>query len=132
MQPRSSGNTVAGRKVLVVEDETSLQPLISDTLSEAGYDVIGPTATAACGVQLVSSDSPDVALLNVTLGNGTSFSVAELLASHGIPFAFITGHEPDELPTHLQHHIILRKPFGSDDLLATISALLLKNVHSGD
>jgi DNA-binding NarL/FixJ family response regulator len=98
--------------------------LISVVLADAGYEVIGPAATAAEAADLISSAGLDAALLNVTLRFETSFPVAEILASRSIPFAFITGHEPDELPPHLQHHPMLRKPIGTDGILAMVKSLL--------
>jgi DNA-binding response OmpR family regulator len=84
---------VAEGKILVVEDGVSTGRMIGLILTDAGYDVIGPAMTNICAVDLIASHTPDAAFLDVTLGSVTSFPVAELLTSLGIPFAFLTGED---------------------------------------
>jgi DNA-binding response OmpR family regulator len=115
---------VTEKKILIVEDMASTGLLISLILREDGYEVIGPAATTVIAADLIASDAPDAALLDVTLNFESSFPVAELLIALGTPFAFMTGHEPDELPSHLHDVPCLRKPIGSDDLLATVGNLI--------
>src|SRR5439155_17042562 len=74
---------------------------------------------------LISSYTPDAALLDVTLKYGTSLPLAELLISLEIPIAFVTGRDSDDLPDHMRDVPLLRKPFGADGLLTTVEALFL-------
>ena len=67
--------------------------MIGLILIDAGYEVIGPAISNVCAVDLIASHTPDAAFLDVTLGSVTSFPVAELLTSLGIPFAFLTGED---------------------------------------
>jgi DNA-binding response OmpR family regulator len=114
---------VAEMKILIVEDGTTLGLLVSATLSDAGYEVIGPAETAATAMDLITSYTPDAALLDVTLKYGTSLPLAELLISLEIPIAFVTGRESDDLPDHMRDVPLLRKPFGADGLLTMVEAL---------
>ena len=114
---------MATGKILIVEDALSSGRLIGLVLSDAGYDVIGPAVTNANAVDLIASDAPDAAFLDVRLGSVTSFPIAELLMSLGIPFAFLTGEDRGQLPLHLRDALFLPKPIGFDDLLTAADTL---------
>jgi uncharacterized lipoprotein YbaY len=40
----------------------------------------------------------DVVLVDISLGPGPSFKLAETLKDNGIPFAFATGYDQDVIP----------------------------------
>jgi DNA-binding response OmpR family regulator len=63
------------------------------------------------------------ALLDIGLGDGPSFSVAEFLAGRGVPFAFLTGYDATDIPLQLRDHPILNKPMSFDRLLNVVRAL---------
>jgi DNA-binding response OmpR family regulator len=109
---------VTGGKIFIVEDGVAAGRLIAVILMDAGYEVIGPATTNGSAVDLIDSRSPDAVLLDINLGSNTSFPVAELLTSLGTPFAFMTGNEPDEIPTHLRSNRLLRKPMSIEAVLA--------------
>ena len=115
---------MAEGKILIVEDGVSTGRMIGLILTDAGYEVIGPAMTNICAVDLIASHTPDAAFLDVTLGSVTSFPVAELLTSLGIPFAFLTGEDRGQLPLHLRDAPFLPKPIGFDDLLSAAEALV--------
>jgi len=116
------GSTVKNR-ILIVEDGLSAGWLISLILSDAGYNVVGPAVSNATALDLIASDAPNAAILDVTLGSVTSFPVAELLTSLGIPFAFCTGEDRELLPIHLRDALFLSKPVSFDALLAAAHIL---------
>ncbi len=81
-------------KVLVVEDEMFIALDLSATLQEAGFDVMGPFHDSHSALDAINMSPPDAALLDVNLGRfGTSDAIADLMASKGRPFAFITGYK---------------------------------------
>lgn len=126
---KSTGGTVAEGKILVVEDGVSTGRMIGLILTDAGYEVIGPAISNMCAVDLIASNAPNAAFLDVTLGSVTSFPIAELLTSLGIPFAFLTGEDRGQLPLHLRDVLFLSKPVGFDDLLAAAETLTARNVE---
>lgn len=69
------------------------------------------------GVERYRRASPDLALLDVNLGNETSFEVAEPLAELGAPFGFATGYG-DQLafPPGLARAPKLCKPYVANDI----------------
>ncbi len=72
--------------VLIVEDETMIAMMIEDELVDAGYDVAGPFAAGSGALSLLSTNTPDVAVLDTQLQDG-SFE----LRRRGIPFVVYSG-----------------------------------------
>lgn len=61
-------------KIVFVEDETTLQKMLSAALKEAGYDVI-TAADGEAGLAAVRSEKPDLVLLDLILPKMDGFTV---------------------------------------------------------
>jgi CheY-like chemotaxis protein len=84
---------LAGRRVLVVEDELMLALALEDTLRSVGTAVFGSFASAAEALaSLADGPPPDVAVLDVRLTDGTSEPVAERLAALAVPFVVLSAY----------------------------------------
>lgn len=82
-----------GVRVLVVEDEALIAEDTAQILAALGCTVLGPAATPEAALGLLGREArPDVALLDVNLAGRSSFSVAEKLASQGVPVVFMSGY----------------------------------------
>jgi CheY-like chemotaxis protein len=66
--PQIGFKSAVKSKILIVEDGSSTGWLISLILSDAGYSVVGPAVSNATAVDLIASDAPNAAFLDVTLG----------------------------------------------------------------
>jgi CheY-like chemotaxis protein len=64
-------------------------------------------------------------LLDYRLNDEDSCQIAEELAAHDIPFAFLTGYEQKEIP-YCGKHPFLQKPIFPEILLRMVGALLEK------
>ena len=107
----SAVQTIAGRRILVVEDEFLLASALADMLENRGAEVIGPT-TSVQAIELIErTDRLDGALLDVNLRGEISFAVADALAGRGVPFAFTTGYDASEIPPRFAHVPCHQKPF---------------------
>jgi DNA-binding response OmpR family regulator len=104
-------------RVLVVEDEFLIALEISAQLADAGYAVVGPAASVADALALVSNPGCDMALLDVNLGNDLSAPVAAALKALSIPFVVLSGYRERSLAGEFNGAEILGKPFRSADLL---------------
>jgi len=94
-------------------------------LAEAwGADVIGPAATSADAVNLVSENSPDVALVDISLRLGErSDSLIDQLHDQGIRVVVISGY-PEVLITNGKPVAFLQKPIREEQLLASLRPAL--------
>jgi DNA-binding response OmpR family regulator len=114
-----------GKRILVVEDEPLIAMEIVATLQEAGCAVAGPTANVAAAVALVEAGC-DGALLDANLSGEPVGELAATLTRAGVPFAFVTGYDSEALPPPFRSAPLLRKPFTSDRLVATVTALFAR------
>ncbi|RBP16045.1 response regulator receiver domain-containing protein [Roseiarcus fermentans] len=78
-------------RILIVDDEPLIAMLAEDWLNELGHETVGPALTLEDAVRLLD-EAFDAAILDVSLGAGTSYPLAERLRERGVPFAFATGH----------------------------------------
>jgi CheY-like chemotaxis protein len=101
---------VGDRRVLVAEDEFVIALEIEDTLRRAGYEVVGPAATAGEAARLAAAGPLDAAVLDLGLRDGTAIPAADVLAARGVPFVFLSGYGRESLPGHLRGRTVLDKP----------------------
>ncbi|MBA1247746.1 response regulator [Pseudomonas sp. JZ134] len=114
--------TTTRKRVLLVEDETLIAMLLEDILDELGYDVAGSAADFDEGMRLASSETFDLAILDVNVGGREIFPIAEQLAARDIPFMFSTGYGAYGLPEEWKNRPVLAKPFKPDDLERALQA----------
>lgn len=115
---------LAGRRILVVEDEPLVALLIEDLLLDAGAEVIGPAATVAAALALVAADRPEGALLDVNLEGEFVYPVAEDLARRGTPFAFVTGYSQLGVDPSFGNVTVLPKPLPLGDFARRVAKAL--------
>jgi len=91
---------VVRRIVLVVEDEFVIAMELESILTRSGFVVLGPASSVDQALDLVKSQRPDAAVLDVTLGGEKVTPVAVLLKAWGVPFVLATGSDVAELARH--------------------------------
>ena len=116
---------LAGRRVLVVEDEMLVLMMIEDMLADLGCDSVAAAATVDQALALIGGQNFDAALLDVNLNGKDSHSVADALAARGVPFAFSTGYsESSSKRERLLDRPVLRKPFKYEELGEILARVL--------
>jgi CheY-like chemotaxis protein len=85
-------SALAGKRILVVEDEALIAAMVEDMLRELGAVVVGPATTIAKGLSLVESEAIDAALLDVNVRDQRIDPVADVLRDRGVPMLFATGY----------------------------------------
>jgi CheY-like chemotaxis protein len=119
--------SLAGRRVLVVEDEMLVAWLLEDLLSDFGCTVVGPAARVDQALAMLDTEAIDAAILDVNLNGQKSFPVADALTVRGVPFAFSTGYHKDSLPSAYQSFLVLQKPFSQLELASVLMKLLVQS-----
>ncbi len=97
-------------RVLLVEDEALVAMMIQETLAEFGFHIVGPVSTAAEALSSVRDNHFDAAVLDINLGDGPVYTVAEMLEQRGVPFVFVTGYDADSVDSRFSAVPILQKP----------------------
>lgn len=84
------------KKILIVEDETALQKMLSDVLSQEGYETLS-ALNGKDGLDLARSNKPDLIMLDLIMPRMDGFEVLETLKSdketQKIPVIVLTNLE---------------------------------------
>jgi signal transduction histidine kinase len=121
---------MAGEKILIVEDDTSLLVGVQDILELAGFQV----ATAANGVEglaVLETFQPDLILSDIMMPKMDGYRFFEAVRARpewlGLPFIFLTAKgEKTDIRRGKQLGVddYVTKPFEEEDLLVAIRAKL--------
>lgn len=113
-----------GKKVLIVEDEALIAMLFEDILEDTACQIVGPAMNVRQAMALAEAEEIDIAVLDVNLTGESSFPVAALLQSRGVPLVFSSGYGSQGLPPEWQDRPTLPKPFTSDEVVDTLARLV--------
>ena len=69
-----------GTRVLIVDDHPAFRTIARELLEDAGYVVVGEADGVTSALLAVTSEGPDVVLLDVQLPDGSGIDLAERLA----------------------------------------------------
>jgi len=111
--------------VLILEDQLVIAVGLEQILNDAQIKDVITANSEAEAMQLLARRTPDVAILDVNLGTGTSISVADELVRRQVPFLFATGYgDGISIPEHLKGVPVARKPYDANSILASLRGLL--------
>ena len=127
LQPHDDRRNLAGKRILVVEDEPLVAMELESNLAAAGCEVVGPAGTLEQARSLVAQADFDAALVDVNLAGRTVDEIAAALTQKNCPFAFVTGYGREALPRGFRDAVVLGKPFGRDQVLAAVEVLLYQS-----
>ena len=117
-------------RILVVEDEPSIQELISVTLTRTGHDPLR-AADAETALRLLQAELPDLVLLDWMLPGQSGIDLARRLRAdertRGVPIIMLTARGDEQskvtgLETGADDYVT--KPFSPRELAARIKAVL--------
>jgi DNA-binding response OmpR family regulator len=120
---------LAGRRVMIVEDEVMVATLLEDVLDEEHCTIVGPFGQLEEALDAARTEQLDLAVLDVNLGGIMSFPVAEVLARRGIPFLMLTGYGDGDIAleqalSRHRHWPVYGKPFNVDHLVILLEGIL--------
>lgn len=97
-------------RILILEDDPLIALDLQLIVEGCGHEVVhlcGTLADLRCHID----DEPDFAFLDVDLPDGKSYELAARLDERRVPFAFVSGSRPGELPENLRHANFIPKPY---------------------
>ena len=99
------------RRVLVVENELVIGLDLADSLARLGYDVAGPFGQTREALAWLDANTPDAAILDLGLADGSGIDVARNLRLKGVPFVVFSGaSHRDALDRELSRTPWIEKP----------------------
>lgn len=124
-------------RILVAEDEQSLNDLLQDALRMDGYETISAKHGLEA-LRLAREEKPDLIILDINMPQIDGFEVLEKLRkeNNNVPIIVLTARDQkDDKATGfgLGADDFVTKPFGLEELLMRVSAVLRrsKNIKPG-
>lgn len=120
----TAGRSLAGKRLLMVEDEFLVGMMAKKLLEGLGAIVIGPYARLADGLAAARLERFDGALLDFNLAGESAEPLADFLIAHGVPFVFLTGYQRDSIDRRYANVPLLQKPIEPESLERVLISLL--------
>jgi CheY-like chemotaxis protein len=115
---------LAGKRLLVVEDEMLVALALSAGLQDAGAEVLASTGSASEALDIIESQPLDGALLDANLKGRPVDDIAAALTRRNVPFVFVTGYGRESLQRAFATAPLLAKPFSQAQLLEAATQLV--------
>ena len=117
---------LAGRRVMIVEDEVMIAMLVETALEDERCTIVGSYRDLAGALAAAHSETLDLAVLDINLAGEMVFPVAEVLSGRGVPFLLLSGYGQTGLPSDRRHWPVCGKPFNLDELVSVLGQLVIK------
>ena len=89
-----TGSRLAGRRILVVEDNFHLAFAMASMLEAQGAGILGRVGTVEDALDLIAaSEHIDGAVLDINLRGKMVYPVADILRAKNVPMVFMTGYD---------------------------------------
>jgi DNA-binding response OmpR family regulator len=124
-------DVLTGRRILIVEDDPFIALALEETLREHGLIIAGVARKLKQALNLIDSETIDLALLDVNIGDDKIDPVADLLAARNCPFIFTTGYGRAGLPETHASRMIVEKPFYIDEVLTALRSEFTSGPRNG-
>jgi two-component system, response regulator PdtaR len=118
-------------RILIVEDETLIALMLTDSLERGGHYVMGPASTLSEALALCELALPELALLDINLRDGKSgVDVARALFERwGVLSIFASGQMTDARKASDVALGYIRKPYEARTVLRSVE--VAREVMSG-
>jgi len=119
------GGTLAGMRVLVVEDDALLLLDLEEVLRAAGAQSVHTCSTIEDAIRCSDTERFDAAVIDVRIGSDSIAPIARQLVARGTPFVFYTGQpRNDRIMAECLKCQILSKPAQSTVLVNALTGLM--------
>ena len=112
--------------VMIAEDNPLIVEFYEDVVTDAGLAVGGCFVSCKSAEEWLSVNNPDVAILDVTLRDGSSVELAKKLCGREIPFLVISGcsAESEDIDEIFKSAPWLEKPVTTTALESALRRLI--------
>jgi DNA-binding response OmpR family regulator len=117
-------------RVLIVEGYLDIADLLQQMVSELDFEAVVATDLKVAAAEALNADVC-CALLAVNFGLQKSYSVADILATRRIPFAFVNSQGRSGLDRAYRSRPVLLKPFNRQQVLEVIDFLVREANQEG-
>ena len=116
---------LAGKAVMIIEDEWMIAISLQDFLVEIGARLVDIVDSVASATQaLINGETFDVAILDLHVKDGHARPLIKLFSDHDIPFIVTTGGDVAyEESDFSQALAVLAKPYRDDELIDALRPL---------
>jgi len=104
------------KRVMLVEDESLIAMMMEQTLSDLGYDVVGPFGTVREAIEAIECEPVDAAILDINLGGEMAYPIARILQAREVPFVFMTGYGTETIAVPFPNVRVFQKPLDREVL----------------
>jgi DNA-binding response OmpR family regulator len=115
--------SLAGSRILVVEDDYFIAQEICMALQSDGASIVGPAPDLRSSLELIEREEIDCAVLDINLHGEYTFELARQLRKRGTPSVLATGFDDAILPLQLNQTLRFTKPVDLDALLRTVRSI---------
>jgi DNA-binding response OmpR family regulator len=116
--------TLAGKRILIVEDEYLIASDLAQAIGNTGAEVVGPVADLKAGLALATNETLDAAVLDVNLKEGKSYPIAQALTDRAVPFMFLTGYDDWAFPEAYRAAPKTSKPCTTREVTSLVEQLV--------
>ena len=103
---------VSCRRVLIVEDEFAIADELASELAMLDATIVGYAASARKALEIINSGaSPDLALVDLRLSDGSGEGLINELSSRGVEVILSTALASKDIPESLKEFRCLTKPY---------------------
>jgi light-regulated signal transduction histidine kinase (bacteriophytochrome) len=120
---KEAEHLLAGKTVMLVEDAMIIALDAEDALIGMGCKRVLMASNVSSAIAIVEREKLDLAMLDYNLGVENSESIAELLASRGTPFLFVTGYGGGLDGTRFKDVPVITKPYGPNQIAVGLAQL---------
>lgn len=119
-KPVQSG--MAGKRILLVEDEYELAQEMREAFEGFGATIAGPVPNLEEAFLLLETSLDlDGAVVDINLQGELAFPLAEALRRRNVPFTFVSGYEHDIVPERFGDVTFYQKPVELNDIITSLS-----------
>ncbi|PUA39376.1 DNA-binding response regulator [Paenibacillus elgii] len=127
-------NDIAGKKIVIIDDEPDLVNLLDAVLRKEGFRLLFKAATGLAGIELCRSEKPDLIVLDVMLPDLDGFTVCQQLRQFTLaPIFFLSAKNEDVdklLGLSLGGDDYITKPFSPKEVAYRMKAYFRRNRYA--